>query len=322
MQGGTMNRFHLPATTLVALVSLIFVCIFGTNILVAQQPNGIPTHLVVTVEPHKGHDVPSVGKDDVLVFEGHDRDPVTDWVPAQGDRAALEFFFLLDDSSSVNLGSQLDDIRKFIAAQPPTAKIGIAYMQDGTAKIVQNLTADHDQASRALRLPLGTRGVNASPYFSLSDLVKKWPASDARHEVFLVTDGIDRYYGSGDLQDPYLQTAIDDSARAGVIVSAIYNPDVGHFGHSYWQTYWGQIYLSELADKTGGEAYYIGMNGPPVAFAPYLDDLSLRLTHQYFLTFLAKPPKKAGFTQVHLRSEVPNVDLVSAGRVWVSPEGR
>jgi hypothetical protein len=314
-----MNRFHLPATT---LASLTLICIFGTSILAAQQPNGIPTHMVVTVEPHKGHDVPPVGKDDVLVFEGHDRDTVTDWIPAQGDRAALEFFFLLDDSSTVNLALQLDDIRKFIAAQPPTTKIGIAYMQDGTAKIVQNLTTDRDLAARALRLPFGTRGVNASPYFALSDLVKKWPASDARHEVFMVTDGIDHYYGSGDLQDPYLQAAIDDAARAGVIVSAVYNPDVGHFGHSYWQTYWGQIYLSELADKTGGEAYYIGMNGPPVSFGPYLDDLANRLTHQYFLTFLAKPPKKAGWTPIHLKCETPNVDLVSAGRAWVSPEGR
>lgn len=51
--------------------------------------------------------------------------------------------------------------------------------------------------------------------------------------------------------------------RAGVTVSAIYTPGVGHFGHSYWQTYWGQIYLSQLADETGGEAYYIGFSGPP-----------------------------------------------------------
>jgi hypothetical protein len=320
-----MKKSHLLGPVTHGLLVFIFGIFVtsGAGTLNAQQPtNGIPAHMVVTVEPHKGHEVPSISKEDVLVFEGHDRDAVTDWVPAQGDRAALEFFFLLDDASTINLGAQLDDIRKFIAAQPPTTKIGIAYMQDGTARIVQDLTTDHDQASRALRLPLGTRGVNASAYFSLSDLAKKWPPSDARHEVFLVSDGIDRYYGSGDPQDPYLQAAIDDSVRAGIIVSAIYNPDVGHFGHSYWQTYWGQIYLSELADKTGGEAYYIGMNGPPVAFAPYLDDLANRLTHQYFLTFLAKPPKKAGWSQVHLKSEVPNVDLVSAGRVWVSPEGR
>ena len=138
--------------------------------------------------------------------------------------------------------------------------------------------------------------------------------------MLMVTDGIDRYYGIGDLQDPYLLTTIDDANRAGIQVSAIYSPDAGHFGHSYWANYWGQLYLSELADKTGGEAYYIGFTGPPVAFAPYLTELSNRLTHQYFLTFLTKPVKKAGWEQVRLRTEVQNVDLVSAHRVWVSLE--
>lgn len=288
----------------------------------AQQTagNGIPAHLTVTVEAHKGSEVPVVNREDVMVYEGHDRDAVTDWVPAQGDRAALELFILIDDASSTDLGVQLEDIRKFINGQPPTTKIGVAYMQDGTARIEQNLTDDHARAAKALRLPFGTPGANASPYFSISDLLKKWPASEARHEVFMVTDGIDRYYGSGDLQDPYLQEAIDASVRSGVVVSAIYSPGLGHFGHSRWQTYWGQTYLSEIAEKTGGEMYYFGFSGAPVAFAPYLDEFAQRLTHQYVLTFLAKPPKKAGFVQVRLKTEVNNVDLVSAGRVWVSPE--
>jgi hypothetical protein len=316
-----MNRFRFLA--MAALGCAVFVC--GTGMLAAQQAapaNGIPAHLVVTVEPHHGNSVPNINREDVMVFEGHDRDTVTDWIPAQGDHAALELFILIDDASTSNLGVQFDDIRKFIDSQPESTKIGVAYMQNGIAKIVQNLTSDHAEADKALRLPMGIGGINASPYFSLSDLVKKWPASDARHEVFMVSDGIDRYYGSYDLQDPYLDAAVDDATRAGVIVSAIYSPDVGHYGHSYWQTYWGQIYLAELADKTGGEAYYIGMTGPPVAFAPYLDQLSQRLTHQYLLTFLAKPPKKAGFVRVRLRTEEAKVDLVSAGRVYVSPEGR
>jgi len=50
----------------------------------------------------------------VLVFEGHDRDKVIDWVPAQGDHAALELFVLLDDGAAETLGSQLDDLRKFM----------------------------------------------------------------------------------------------------------------------------------------------------------------------------------------------------------------
>lgn len=253
-----------------------------------------------------------------MVYEGHDRDTVTEWVPAQGDRAALELFILLDDGSSTSLGSQLEDIRQFINAQPASTKIGVAYMQDGTAHVEQDLTSDHAQAAKALRLPKGIGGINGSPYFSMTDLVKRWPASEARREVLMVSDGIDRYYGTGDLDDPYVTEAVDNAVRAGIVVSAIYTPGVGHFGHSYWQTYWGQIYLSQVADKTGGEAYYIGFTGAPVSFAPYLDDVGHRLTHQYWLTFLAKPPKKAGWQKVRLASEVAHVDLISAGRVYVS----
>ncbi len=253
-------------------------------------------------------------------MKGKERDTVTDWVPAQGEHAALELFILLDDGSSESLGTQLQDLRKFISEQPASAKIGIAYMQNGIAKVVQNPTNDHEQATKALRLPMGIRGANGSPYFSLVDLIKRWPASTARREVMMASDGIDQYYGTGDLQDPYLDEAIEQAQRAGILVSAIYTPGVGHFGHSYWQTYWGQLYLAELAEKTGGEAYYIGFNGPPVAFAPYLEDLANRLNHQYFLGFLAKPPKKPGLQPVKLRTEVSNADLVSADRVWVGTE--
>jgi hypothetical protein len=308
------------------LTTLIFVLaasLSGAGTLAAQQtaaPSGVSARMLVTVEAHKGHEVPPVAREDVLVFEGHDRDAVLDWIPAQGDRASLELFILLDDDSGISLGTQLEDIRKFIAAQPPTTKVGVAYMQDGTARVVQDLTSDHAQAAKSLRLPMGLGGVNGSPYFALSDLVKKWPPSNARHEVFMATDGIDRYYGSGDLQNPYLDEAIDNAVRAGVVVSAVYTPGAGHFGHSYYQSYWGQLYLAEMAEKTGGEAYYIGMTGAPVAFAPYLDDFAQRLTHQYFLTFTAKFPKKSGWQQVRLKAEVKNVDLISAGKVWVSPE--
>jgi hypothetical protein len=275
--------------------------------------------VVVTVEPHKGTEVPIVNKEDVMVYQGHDRDSVVDWVPAQGDHAALELFVLLDDSSNFTLGSQLDDIKKFIGEQPASTLVGVAYMQNGIARVEQNLTSDHALAEKALRLPMGYRGANASPYFALQDLIKRWPASTARREVFMATDGIDPYYLTPDFLDPYLDAAIDDAQRAGILVSAIYTPGIGHFGHSYWMSYWGQLYLSELAEKTGGEAYYIGFTGPPVAFAPYLEDFSHRLGHQYLLTFLAKPPKKAGLEPVKIRTEVHNVDLVAPSQVYLGP---
>ena len=72
----------------------------------------------------------------------------TDWIPLQGEHAALELFILLDDASGTSLGSQLEDIRRFINAQPATTRIGVGYMRDGTVAMAQNLTDDHTMAAR------------------------------------------------------------------------------------------------------------------------------------------------------------------------------
>lgn len=308
----------------VFLTTLLGATLWVAGVSYAQQApsSGLPVRMTVTAEPKHGNDVPVVNKGEVMVYEGKDRDQVSDWIPAQGDHAALELFILLDDSSSTNLALQFEDIRKFIDAQPASTLVGVAYMRNGTAEVVQNLTSDHAAAAKALRLPIGIGGANASPYFSLSDLAKRWPASNARHSVLMVTDGIDRYYGTGDLQDPYVDAAVDDAIRHDILVSAIYEPSAGHFGHDYWQCYWGQLYLAQVADRTGGEAYYIGLTGAPVAFAPYLQDLSRRWQHQYLLSFIPKPEKKSGWRNVRLSTELPNVDLVSARRVYVEASER
>ncbi len=307
-----MKRRGLVLGYALAMVQLTILYALGQE----ASPGGVPVHMVVSVEARHGATPPEITREDVMVHEGRDRDRVTDWVPAQGDHAALEFFVLIDDGASISLGSQLDDLRQFITAQPDTTKIGIAYMQNGMARIVQNPTQDHAQAAKALRLPLGETGADASPYFSLQDLIKRWPETTARREVFMVTDGVD-WFGGTTPDDPYVDDAITDAQRAGVIVFDIYMPGRGHAAHSYWQYYWGQLYLSKVADETGGEAYYIGFTGAPVAFTPYLESVTQRLTHQYFLGFLAKPEKKAGMRRVRLQTEVPNAELVGASQVYV-----
>jgi hypothetical protein len=301
------------------VIIVITVLLSSVQLIFAQEtspPPGPGVNLVVTVEARHGSNVPDITRDDVMVYQGHDRDRVTGWLPLKGDHAGLEFFIMLDDSSNVSLGSQLEDIRQFINAQPTTTKIGIAYMQNGIAQVMQNLTNDHALAAKALRLPLGNPGASASPYFSLGDLIKRWPASEERHEVLMITDGIDRYWGSGP-DNVYVDQVIEQAQRAGVIVFSIYTPGEGHYGHSYWRTYWGQNYLSQVADETGGEAYYLIGSAPPVSFAPYLEDVTRRLGRQYLLTFIPKPEKKAGMQRVKLQTEVPNAELVSADRVYV-----
>jgi hypothetical protein len=294
-----------------------------SSLAIAQQApsaSGTPVHMIVTVEPRKGSEVSVVNREDVMVYERKNRDQVTDWIPALGDHAGLEFFVLIDDGASSALDTQLADIKKFIVALPPAAQVGVAYMQNGTARIEQNLTNDHSLAAKAVRLPLGYFGANASPYFSLSDLAKHWQPNGSRHEVLMIGNGSDPYYGAGDTDDPYLSAAIDDCQRAGILVSAIYAPGAGHFGHSYWLNYWGQIYLAKLTEETGGEGYYIGFVGAAPNFSPYLKDALERLNHQYLLTFLAQPQKKSGLQTVKLRTELHNVDLVSADQVYVPAE--
>lgn len=301
--------------------ALLFVSVLLVSLpLLAQQSaqnSGVPVNMVVTVESRHGEHPPAVDREDVMVYQGKTRDKVTSWVPAQEDHAQLELFILLDDSSGPSLGIQLDDIRQFINSQPATTKVGVAYMQNGIAQVVQNLTDDHALASKSLRLPLGEAGVNASPYFALSDLIKRWPAGSPRREVIMVSDGIDRYYDMEDLQDPYVTDAIQEAQRAGIVVYTIYNPGIGHFGHSYWRNYWGQLYLSRLSDETGGESYYIGFTGPAVAFAPFFDDVEHRLTNQYLLAFNAIPGKKSGLQPVKITTEVRGISLVAADKVYV-----
>jgi hypothetical protein len=308
-----MKKRCLVLKALVAIAGLMA----GLQFVAAQEsaPAGPAVNLVVTVEARHGSNVPEITRDDVMVYEGHDRDRVTGWLPLQGDHAGLELFILLDDSSNVSLGSQLEDIRQFISAQPATTKVGVAYMQNGIAQVAQNLTSDHTAAAKTLRLPMGRAGANASPYFSLGDLIKRWPESNERREVLMITDGIDRYWGSGP-DNAYVDSVIEQAQRAGVIVFTIYTPGEGHYGHSFWRMNWGQNYLSQLADETGGEAYYLGF-GAPVTFAPYLEDITRRLGRQYLLTFIPKPEKKAGMQRVKLQTEVPNAELVSADRVFV-----
>jgi hypothetical protein len=280
-----------------------------------QSASGtVQVSTVVSVEARHGKDIPVVNREDVRVFEGHNRLKVTDWIPLQGNQSSLELFVLIDDASNTNLASQFEDIRHFMNAQSPATAIAVGYIQNGTVRVVQNFTQDHSEAGKSLRIPFGSGAGGSSPYLSITDAIKRWPESPARHEILLISNGIDPLQ-PGTL-DSYLDEAISQAQRTGTQVSAIYASASGHFGHSLWRINQGQNNLSRLADETGGEAYFQGFD-TPIAFAPYSDQFAERLNHQYKLTFLANAEKKSAFRHVRLETEVPNAELVIADKVYV-----
>jgi hypothetical protein len=271
-------------------------------------------HLVVTAEGLHGAVPPDIMQDDVSVEVNKQPARVDKWVPLRGDEAALQLFIVIDDGADTDLGLQFASLKNFINAQPATTEIGLAYMRNGSALIVAPMTADRAAVGKAIRLPIAEPGISASPYMAVSDLVKKWPAAGARREMLLITSGIDPW-SPPDPQNPYLQKAIADSQRAGILVHSIYYTGAGHLGHSYFRSNWGQNYLSELGDETGGEAYWQGL-GSPVSFDPFLRDLAQRLKNQYLLT-VAAHDGKAGLQPVRVSAIHAKVSLVAASRINV-----
>jgi hypothetical protein len=282
----------------------------------AQQPASdvVPVSTVVSVEARHGKEIPAVSKEDMRVFQGHDRLRVTDWVPLQGNNAGLEILILIDEAADASVGNQFGDLKKFIGAQPPTTAIGVGYMEMGTVRMTQNFTTDYEAAGKALRIPQGIWSGISSPYLAVIDVMKRWPESKSRHVIFLVSSGIDPLQPG--FADTYLDDAIQVAQRTGTQIYPVYVSHVGHFGHTFWRVTQGQNNLSKLADQTGSESYFQGFS-TPVSFSPFLDMFAERLTHQYRLTFLIKPDKKPSYQHVRLETEVPNVELVTADRVYV-----
>jgi hypothetical protein len=264
--------------------------------------------------------MPEINQQDVFVKQGKERLRVTEWFPAQGDRAGLDLFILIDDASDARLGSHLEDLRTFINAQPSTTSVGVGYMRNATVQIVQDFTTDHAAAAKALRLPLGSAGAYGSPYLSVIDLMTRWPANQNRREVVMVTDGIDRarrgMFWRGLNVNPDVDSASDVAMRTGTIIHTIYAPGVGRLYRNYWEATNGQLGIAKLSDVTGGESFFLGLQSP-VSFAPYLDQLQKILDNQYLLSFSAKPDKKAGLQYVTLSTEVAGVEFAAADAIWV-----
>jgi hypothetical protein len=317
---------------------------WGARIVRSQgsSPAGIEVHMVITDQAFNNDaELPALRSDNVQVKQGKSGLKINQLIPAQGDNAALQLFILIDDTCDPGIGNNLNDIRDFINAQPPSTQVGVAFMSNATIQIAQNFTADHALAAKAVRLPRGTLSSMDSPYLSLISLVKGWPQQKVRREVLLVTDGIDRLRGERSSQFPsrsgvgpnltptlYTMPAISpdadsastNSQRYGVIVHSIYATGAGRLGRNAWQAQLGQSGIAKIADETGGEYFALGTQNA-VSFKPYLERLQRIFDNQYYLVFQAVPRKKEGLQRVSVSTQVANADIAAADNVWVPAAG-
>jgi len=212
--------------------------------------------------------------------------------------------------------------------------IAIGYMSNATVNIVQDFTADHALAAKALRLPRGTFSTMDSPYLSLISLVKGWPQQKVRREVLMVADGLDRLRGSqpepsrlgpryGSVyhsmptMSPDVNSASEISQRYNVLVYSLYAVGVGRAARSSWDLQIGLSGLTKLADETGGDCFSLGTSNL-VSFKPYLERFQKMLDNQYYVVFQATPKGKADLQRVNFITEVSNAEIAAPNNVWVS----
>lgn len=319
---------------------LVAVCVFGvrSQILPAQEKaasSSVQVHVVITdMAVRSDSEVPRLQQDEVKVKQGKTFLQVTQLIPAQGDNSALQLMILIDDTLDPVIGGNLNDIKEFIKAQPPSTMVGIGYMSNATVNIVQNFTLDRELAVKAVRLPRGALSTMDSPYLSLISLVKGWPQQKVRREILMLSDGIDRLRGEkpapSRLGANYGQpvyhsmptisvdasSASEISQRYNVIVYSLYAVGVGRAGRSSWDLQLGLGGLSKISDETGSECYSLGTSNP-VSFKPYLERFQQTLNNQYYLVFLAVPKKKAGLQRVNIQTEASNSEIAAPDNVWV-----
>lgn len=245
--------------------------------------------------------------------------PVTNFTPLQASNSPVELVLLIDSGARTSLGTQFSDIEKFVTEMPPNTRMAIAYMQNGRAAFSSQLSSNGADVLKGLHVSSGFPGSNASPYFCLSDLAKNWPSHDrtARREVLMITDGVDNYDRQFNPDDPYVDAAINDSVRAGVIVYSIYWKNMGRANNTEYANNAGQSLLQIVTQATGGNSYWQGM-GNPVSMQPFLQDLRRRLNHQYELSFSAPSSGKPEVASLKVDLKVPSAKVAAPQRVLVT----
>ena len=270
--------------------------------------------MTVTAVGKKDTKPPAVTRGDVQLHEGKEIVQVADWRRSD----TLFLAVLIDDSLDPEIANQWSELKSFLAAQPENTYISVAYARNGAAAVAQDFTRDHALAAKALRIPLGDAGAFTSPYLALQDWIKRWPDSNERKSILLISSGIDYFRGGFDTVDPDVDTTIEQAQKKNINIWTIYSTDAGHRLRSGFPVFIAQGFLSRVSQESGAESFYLGF-GPPVSLKPYLDELDAHLRNQYLLSFVANGGAKGKFERVHVTTELPRTELFAAPQAYIPP---
>jgi hypothetical protein len=303
-------------------LSALFIAVLMGTLPAAARPQSdaagtIPVTTVVTALGSKFSAPPAVSKDDVTLREGSVHRDITEWIPAQGDRAGLQLAIVIDDSLQKSFGGQIQALSAFVTSQPKSTSVGVFYAANGTVQIASQFNPDSEAVAKTIRMPSGTYGAASSIYQSLMQLIAGWPVTGARREILLFSDGFD--YLRKERFSPDVQSTIEKAQQAGILIHAIYESTAGRPGRSRRVSNIGQGNLNQICDGSGGYAFFSG-DRSPISIDPYINQLGMVLKNQYFLTFATMPSKngaKGELRSIKVSTERRDVQLKAPSKVFV-----
>jgi hypothetical protein len=291
MEDNPMKNLYICAALALAAVPLAVLPAAAQ-----EMANEGPKPTSALISARTKNDVPLDAGQLKLQVNGHEAE-ITSVTPIV--QAKAEIAILIDDGLRGSFGLQIKDLQNFIDQLPAGTPVFVGYMRNGSIQAAQPFTQDHMAAVHALRVPMSSPGMSASPYLCLSDFVKQWPSNQrVPRFVLMLTNGVDPYNGSTSMMNqdsPYVQTAQEDAERAGVAVYSIFYNDAGMRGGSFS----GQSYLQQVASATGGQLLSGGIT--PVEFAPFLRDFSKYIKESYTVNFLASATRERNSTLVPIK---------------------
>lgn len=280
-------------------IALAVVSVSAASTAQAQQEGPALTQTIIAIDS-KAPVAPTTSN--ILVKVDNHVTPLTNIAPVlpAGSQVAL----LIDDGLRWSVARELDNLRSFVQSLPPGTEIFVGYLQNGRVVAAHDFTANLAAAAHSVHIPSGLFDSSASPYLCLSDFVKHWPSSELNSTstetdapsrkarfIMLISNGVDPYNGSTSIMNqnsPYVDTAVRDAQRAAVPIYSIYFSDAGMGGDR--TSFSGQSYLAQLADGTGGRAYFEG-TGNPVSLSPFLTQFQHAMAESYIATFVTPANK-------------------------------
>jgi hypothetical protein len=318
-------RLHPQFRLLAIFVVLTSAAVFAQAPSPAQNtdPGSVPITVTVTALGHGESAAPAIPLRDVIVHQNNKVRPVISWEPVNPSDPKLDIVVVIDDALANSLATRYPELRNFFAALPAGSRLAVAYANRGTIQLALQTTTDHALADKALRNPAGVQIDNDSPYESIQDLARGWPARQGRRVMVFISSGVD-IHSIGEGRNPEdwetMQKAIDAAQSKGIVIYSIFAKPFMSSSVTEPMLSKGQDGLNYLSTQTGGKAFYEGLASDP-SFGPYLQEIQRDLQQQYELTFKAEPGKKAGFDELHVSLESQSPQLRYPARVFV-PEAK